>query len=206
LLSYFCLWFSSWDRLCQPFVSDCGLGLTLGQNLSVMVKKNNSELLSCEQACSPLMPLTAQRTSGMQLQGQIGDIWLQWWWHAARALAQQHATRAHCETAHKPSGCLLFTSGFCRWPGDRGRLCLERKLRDADGECGCRQGEELHGKSSPGEHRCRVFPWMPTTATHLPPVGLAREERKGRGPWGLVLGPPGSLEQPWCLLQLRKGH
>ena len=31
-----------WDRQCQPLVSDCGLGLTLGQNLSVIVKKNNS--------------------------------------------------------------------------------------------------------------------------------------------------------------------
>jgi hypothetical protein len=38
------LWFSSWDRLCvcQPFVSDCGLRLMLGQNLTVIVKKNNS--------------------------------------------------------------------------------------------------------------------------------------------------------------------
>ena len=44
LLLLVLLWFSSWDRLCvcQPFVSDCGLGLTLGQNLSVIVKKNNS--------------------------------------------------------------------------------------------------------------------------------------------------------------------
>ena len=39
------LWFSSWERLCvcQPFVSDCRLGLMLGQNLSVIVKKNNLE-------------------------------------------------------------------------------------------------------------------------------------------------------------------
>jgi hypothetical protein len=42
---------------CQTFVSDCGLGLTLGQNLSVIVKKNNSELLSCGRACSLACPV-----------------------------------------------------------------------------------------------------------------------------------------------------
>ena len=68
MLRYWCLLFSVavlFLCCCLVFVcgfrhgtdcvcgADCGLGLTLGQNLSVIVKKNNSALLSCRQACSP---------------------------------------------------------------------------------------------------------------------------------------------------------
>ena len=59
------LWFSSWERLCvcQPFVSDCRLGLMLGQNLSVIVKKNNLE-----------------RVPGRtQPQGRTKNFWLPHW-------------------------------------------------------------------------------------------------------------------------------
>ena len=68
--------------------ADCGLGLTLGQNLSVIVKKNNSTLFSRGWACSPAhTPDCSEK-----------ELAAQW------------------ETAHKPSGRLLFTSGFCRLP------------------------------------------------------------------------------------------
>jgi hypothetical protein len=76
------------------FGADCGLGLVLGQNLSVIVKKNNSTLFSRGWACSPAhTPDCSEK-----------ELAAQW------------------ETAHKPSGRLLFTSGFCRHLGCRGWL------------------------------------------------------------------------------------
>jgi hypothetical protein len=51
----------------NPSVSDCGLGLLLGHDLSVIVKKNNSVLLSNGQACSPVHAPRATRT------------WQCWW-------------------------------------------------------------------------------------------------------------------------------
>jgi hypothetical protein len=44
----------------NPFVSDCGLGLILGQNLSVIVKKNNLVLLSRGAGLLPCVPRAAQ--------------------------------------------------------------------------------------------------------------------------------------------------
>jgi hypothetical protein len=79
----FLLWFLSWDRLCvcQPFVSDCRLGLTLGQNLSVIVKKKQlsavfpwTDLLPCMSPGLLRRVLGCSRRAGLRTSGFGGAV------------------------------------------------------------------------------------------------------------------------------------
>lgn len=82
--------------------ADCRLGLTLGQNLSVIVKKNNLALLSHRQVRSPVacacMDLSVLMALLDMATGRTRDsqLWRQLW--------QQHAVRAQCGATCKPSG------------------------------------------------------------------------------------------------------
>jgi hypothetical protein len=84
VLRYWCLFFSVavlflfvvFDCVCGD---NCELGLTLGQNLSVIVKKNN---LARELACSPERAPDCSEELQDTAAGRTGDFWLQRQWLA----------------------------------------------------------------------------------------------------------------------------